>query len=760
MPPLNDMAHSCGDDAPIDATPAHRVWWRSIEEKQPSPELLEQLGREFPEGASELPDGHDRRTFMKLAGASAALAGIGLAGCRRWPESKIVPYGVRPADRVPGTPVVFATAMEYGGVGVGLLATSYDGRPIRLDGNPASWSGRGTSTITQARILELYNPERSLQVRHAGKPSFDSEFTRFADPHFKALRAKGGEGLAFLTECFSGPSWADMKSRVSKAFPKATWASWEPLSNDASIEGTAAAFGPARRPVVDFSKADIVVSFDDDFLNAAPIAARSTSDFASARRRDLDRGKSASTSRLYAVESTLSVTGMNADERFAMRSVDIPAFAAWVANELAVAGGHAALGESIKALAAGFEPSKLADETRRAALSQLVNDLKTSRGRSVVTAGPRQPAAVHALCALMNDALGSAGATVRYAPALESACVPALAALVEALNAGRVDTLVIVGGNPVYDAPADLGFESAMAKAPTVVHHSLEVNETSRHPACTWHLPAAHFLECWGDVRTWDHGVALQQPLILPLVPESQGARSPIELLAFVLAEDPKDGASIVRRTHMAAASGIEAETKWRSMLELGTVPAAAASLEARPAIKPDGVAKSLGAYASSKPSSSGVELVLIADMKVWDGRFGSIGWLQELPDPVTKITWDNAALMSPVTAERFGFRKGDLVKLSSGGRDVEAAAWPLPGHALDSISLALGYGRGESSGSTIAAGAGFNAYRVRSTGAMHVLGDVAVTRSAGTYSLAHTQDHGVSEAFSPAIPHQGIQER
>jgi len=765
MPPLDQRDDasmgSCGSPAPAPThAPTRRSWWRSIEEKQPSPELLEALGREFPEGADELGDGPDRRTFMKLAGASAALAGIGLSGCRRWPESKIVPFAVRPAERVPGTPVTFATAADFAGVGVGLLAKSYDGRPIHLDGNPASWSGRGTSTITQARILEMYDPERSRSVLQKGQPANDAQFVAFARPHFDALKARGGEGLAILSDAHSGPSWADMQARVRKALPKATWTVWEPLSNDASLEGTAAAFGAARRPVVDFSKADVVVSFDDDFLNASPLAPRHTRDFAAARRRTLENSKAEVLSRLYMFESTVSVTGMNADERFALRSALIPAVAARVALDLGLFDAQPAIVAALTAMAQSFDPAKSLDARQVEVMNRLVEDLRVSRGRSVVVAGPRQPAAVHALCTLLNDALGNADRTVSYVPSPDSPSVPQIAALAKALQEGKVDTLLILGSNPIYTAPADLGFAAAMSKAGTVIHHSLSVNETSRSSACTWHLPAAHFLECWGDVRAWDHSVSLQQPLILPLIDEAHGGRSELEMLAFVLGEAPMDGAAIVRRTHMAAAQSLEAEAKWRSLLEQGVVPGSAAAPEARLAVNAAGVAKLIDSAAAALPSRTGVELVLIADMKVWDGRFGSIGWLQELPDPVTKITWDNAALMSPATAKRLDLRKGDLVRLSSGGREVTAAAWPLPGHAEDSISLALGYGRDESSGSFIATGAGANGYLVRSTGAMHVIGDVAVTRGIGQYAIAHTQDHGVSEAIDPSIPHGGIQER
>jgi len=773
MPPLNDRdiassQSACGapETSPAPASQhgqqqqPTRSWWRSIEEKSPTPEMLEQLGREFPEGADQLPDGEDRRTFIKLMGASMALAGIGVSGCRRWPESKIVPYAVRPSDRVPGKPVIYATATEYAGVGIGLLATSFDGRPIKLDGNGDTWMGRGVGTISQSRIIELYNPERSITALHKGAPSDDAAFTAWARERFDALKTRGGEGLAFLTEAFSGPSWADMKARLSKALPKATWTTWEPLSNDAALTGLATALGGARRLIPDYSLADVVVSFDDDFLNASPLSPRFTRDFAKTRRVKSKEAKTASLSRLYSFESTLSVTGMFADERFAVRTSTLPAVVATIAMDLKLFDGTPALATALAKLAAMFDAGKL-DAGRQEALKRLVEDLRTSRGRGIITAGANQPPAVHALCAAMNDALGNTGATVRYVPALETPSLPAMRSLVEALNAGKVDTLMIIGGNPIYTAPVDLDFGAAMAKAANVIHHALEVNETSRHAACTWHLPAAHFLECWGDVRAWDHSVSIQQPLIYPLVPDAQNARSPIEVLALVAGgEVPLDGAAIVRRTHLADRTGAEAEAAWRRQLDRGVVPNSAVELESRPAVKLAAVASSLESCAVCIGSATaGMELVFFNDMKVFDGRFGSIGWLQELPDPVTKITWDNAALISPVTAKRFDLKKGDLVRLAAGGRFVEAAIWPVPGHADDSVSIALGYGRTDC-GSSIAQGAGFNAYSIRSSNGMWVVADAGITRTGARYDLAHTQDHGVSEAIIPAVPHHGIQDR
>ncbi|MBX3354657.1 MAG: TAT-variant-translocated molybdopterin oxidoreductase [Phycisphaeraceae bacterium] len=762
MPPLNDRdsaspSGGCGSSespAPLSG----RRWWRSIEEKTPSPELLEQLGREFPEGASELPDGEDRRTFIKLMGASMALAGIGLSGCRRWPEEKILPYAVRPADRIPGTPVIYATATEYGGVGMGLLATSFDGRPIKLDGNAETWMGGGTSTLAQASIIALYNPERSIEAHERGAPSTDANFSVWAVERFAALKARGGEGLAFLSEAFSGPTFADMKARVMKAFPKALWATWEPLSNDAALEGTALAFGSPRRVIPDFSRADVIVSLDDDFLNASPISPRLTRDFAQGRRPNGADPKHATLSRLYAFESTLSVTGMNADERFAVQRSIIPAIAAHIAGSLEVPSNPAI--EACRRLGANFSPDQLG-HGRTEAYAKLLDDLRAARGRGVVVAGPGQPAVVHAICALINDALGNSGATVRYVPALESPSLPQIKALVDALQAGRVETLVMLGGNPVYTAPADLDFGSAMTKAREVIHLSLEVNETSQHSACTWHLPAAHYLECWGDVRNWDHSISIQQPLILPLVPDDQKARSPIEMLAMIAGDGPTEGEQLVRRTHTSGPPGLAAEVAWRRMLERGSVPGSAATAEGRPAVNAAAIASGLDAHGTTMPraAAGGLEVVFFNDMKVFDGRFGSIGWLQELPDPVTKITWDNAALLSPKTAAKLGVSKGEIVRLAAGGRSIDAAVWPLPGHADDSISIALGYGRREC-GSSIARDAGFNAYALRTSSAPWVHADASVTKAGGRYAFAHTQDHGVSEAIIPAVPHQGIQAR
>ena len=778
MSPLNSPAestpeHGCDsrtrDDGAVPAgapVRAARWWWRSIEDHSPSPELLRAAQDEFAPGASDAPTSEERRTFMKLAGASMALAGMGLAACRRWPESKLVPFASQPSNRVPGVPVRYATAMEIAGVGSGMVATSYDGRPIKLDGNAESWSGAGSSTFGQARILEMYDPIRSRTVLHQGKPSNHAAFMEWAGGAFKEFRASGGEGLAFLTEAWSGPTMDDARERLVKAFPKATWTTWEALAPDECVAGLAAAMGSARRPIHDFSKADVVVSLDSDFLNACPLSVRNAREFARTRRCEETDPRKQNISRLYAFESNVTVTGMNADERFAVKSGDVAALAAALCAKLGAGAASPALQSAVAALAATRDPAKLLGGDRQQAWDALVADLQKSRGRCLVLCGPRQPAAVHAMCVLLNDFLGNAGTTVRYGAPL-AGCRDGMARLAADLGAGKVKTLVILGCNPVYTAPADLDFGALMAKAGTVVRLGLMVDETSRSQACTWHLPAAHFLESWGDVRTWDGSICMQQPLILPMIDAAQGGHSPLELLAIlenagVEKPGPVDGYTRVREVHMARSKlkGPAFEDAWRGWLDRGVVRDTAAAPEARPAIDPASAARAIAAAVEPSTAAAGKsEIVLAWDMKVFDGRYGTIGWLQELPDPVTKITWDNAALMSVATATRLGVTNGDMVTLSANGRSVEAAVWRVPGHADDSVTIYLGYGRGDAAG-PIAANAGFNAYRIRTSGGMDILAGGTVAKAAGRYAFAHTQDHGVSEAVMPEVPAGSIQDR
>ncbi|MFO0828050.1 MAG: TAT-variant-translocated molybdopterin oxidoreductase [Phycisphaerales bacterium] len=740
--PSNANGGHCGCGSHAEPESPSKQFWRSLDDKNETPEFQRWSQNEFQSGASEL-DGEDRRSFIKLMGASMALAGFAAAGCRRWPEQHLHEYATRPENRTPGTPVKYATSWDFDGAGRGIVATSVDGRPIKVDGNPKHSSNLGSSdSITQATVLELYDPQRARTLLRKGQPSSMTAFREWC-------LALPKDGLAILSEPFSSPTLAEMRARLTKKFGGAQWFEWSASNDDNERQGTAIAFGSPMRPVWNLADAQVIVSFDSDFLLGHPNAVRNARDFSAGRRIDNPDPKQQSMNRLYVVESALTLTGMNADERIAVRSCDVAAIAAMVAKEVGAGGSDSsvALGEHDTAIA-----------------KEMVKDLKEARGRSLVIAGAGQPAAVHALVALINEKLGNRGSTVSYVPHLGFGADKTrtasgdIAALVKAMNGGSVKTLVIVGGNPAYDAPADAGFAAALAKVPEVVHLSFYANETSA--LAGWVIPRAHYLESWGDSRAWDGTIAPQQPLIEPMIARDMGGISAIELCAELMNEDPRDGLSLVRRTWMAVtkSEGNAFTTLWRTALNDGVV-----ANTAWPLAKPDANAGAVAQAMSSlaKPSADAVEVTFAADPKVYDGRFANIGWLQELPDPVSKLTWDNAAYMSVAEGERLGVKSGDRVNISAGGRSMSAAAWLLPGMADRSVRLHLGYGRTSDAAGTIAKDAGFNAYPLRASDAMSILVGATVAKGDGRYPFAHTQDHGAADAaLKPEIPQQGVQER
>jgi MoCo/4Fe-4S cofactor protein with predicted Tat translocation signal len=769
--PTDALAGGEGCESPEHEAPMAvrqgRAYWRSLEDRADSPEFREFMEREFPEGADRL-EGDDRRQFLRVMGASFALAGVGLAGCRRRPELTIVPYAARPADRTPGIPVHYATAMELGGVASGLLVKSYDGRPIKIEGNPDHPFTLGAcDPISQASVLELYDPERSrLAMRNgeaAGSDAF-SKFESFMTDRLAGHEADGGAGLAVMSEAFSGPTMTAARKRFMARFPKATWCEWEAIDDDHERAGLATAFGRPVRPERDFSQAKVVVTLDADVLRNTPTAIRDARGFASTRRVDAADPASQELGRLYAFEPTLTLTGVNADERVPVRGTDIAAIAAMLAERVGAA-PDGPLGAALTSLAGSPAASRLSAQDLEI-LDAAARDLKDHPGEGLVVVGPNQPAAVHALVAMLNERLGNAGRTIAYREASDADRPTRSAAIRDLcgkLSSGSISTLAILGGNPVYDAPADLDFAACMAKAEEVVHLSFHRNETSADAACSWHLPRAHFLESWNDARAWDGTVSLVQPLIEPLVSMQQGGRSALEMVAMMAGEAPFDGYQLVRRAMMerTGTSGKAFERLWRKSLndgvEKGTqLPIATVSADAA----------AIGSAMSALPmpvGEPGLELAFTRDGTVYDGRFANIGWLQELPEPVTKFTWDNALLVSVPTAKSMGLSTGDMVSVTvdAGGsaRSVDAAVAVQPGQAEGVLALSLGYGRGAVAG-TIAADAGFDAYRVRTLAASHIVPGVRATRTDGRYAFARTQDHGAVDALVESVPEAGIQER
>ncbi len=700
-------------------------YWRSLEELADTAEFRAWVAREFPDGASEMLGGATRRHFLKIMGASFAMAG--LAGCR-WPEEKIVPYARRPEGRNPGQPVQYATAMELAGAATGLLVTSYDGRPIKVEGNPLHPHSLGaTNAIQQASILELYDPDRSRTVmRRDGAQRTAAtwdDFVAFAEPHFAELRQRGGEGLCVLSELSSSPSLADMRERFLRAFPKAHWCEHEPIGRDNEIAGAVMAFRKPCRTHYRLDRAKVIVCLDADLLMTHPAAIRYARDFAEGRKAD---DPQAEMSRLYAIESTYSVTGAAADCRYAVRSVDVGAALAQLVAELK-AGGLAIPG-------IGDGPRPKADFDW---IGEIATDLLAHKGDGVLAVGPRQPPVVHAVAHAVNAALGAVGRTVTYT------IEPAAAASQETfgvaardLGAGRVNTLLVLGGNPVYDGAAELGPVEAMARVPTSIHLGLYDDETGH--ACTWHVPRAHYLESWSDARAYDGAVSVVQPLIEPLY----GGKTPIEMLAVLTGEGPSTGHEIVRRTfaeHFGRGGG---DAAWRKALHDGIVADSAWAPLRMPVPFAPPVTLSLGQIGGgSSAPGEGFEVVLVPDHRVYDGRFANNAWLQELPDPLTRLTWDNAAILSPGDAQTLGVTNGDVIRVSCRAagteRTCEIAAFVLPGQAAGSITLPLGHGRTRCG--RVGTGVGVDTYVLR--GAGEILPGCSVRTTGRRYPLAMMQD-------------------
>jgi len=692
-------------------------YWRSLDELAATPEFRAFVEREFPQGVPDGLEGPSRRQFLKIMAASFGLAG--LTACR-WPQETIVPYARPVEGRIPGVPVQYATAMELGGVAAGLLVTSYDGRPIKIEGNPLHPYNRGaTDAITQATVLDLYDPDRSRTpvLRQAGQelPQDWAGFEQFVSGHFPKLAREQGEGLCILSEASSSLSLADMRRRLLASFPRARWFEYEPIDRDNERAGTALAFGRPCRVHLALDRAEVIVALQADILGSHPAALRYARDFIRTRAT-ADEGRM---SRLYVVESTFTLTGAMADHR-----LPLAGFKTWplVAAMEATLDGREAT--------ADLEPAVLEF------LSAAVADLREHMGRSVVVAGPGAPPEVHALVCAINAALGNAGKTVAYTAepdAERPSYVEAIRSLTEAMGQGQVRTLVILGGNPVYDAPADVGFAEGLSKVPTSIHLSLYDDETSR--ACTWHVPRAHYLESWGDARAYDGTICTVQPLIEPLY----GGRTPVELLALLINDEQRSGYEIVRRALRDRLGSQDFETAWKRLLHDGVLAGSEFPREV-PSPVAAGLEKARQTLRSTPAAGrEATELVFLPSPSVYDGRFANNGWLQELPHPMTRITWDNAALVSPRFAERLGCQTGDVISIVAGGATVEAAAFVLPGQADDSIGLAVGYGR--KAAGRVGTGVGFNAYPLRTTAAMHAA-PVRVAVTGRSYRLATTQDH------------------
>ena len=693
--------------------------WRSLDALEESPEARAFREREFPEDASTPPDAISRRHVITLLGASAALA-----ACRR-PEAHIVPYVEAPEQVVPGIARRYATTMPGPAGAWGLVVESHEGRPTKIEGNelhPAS--GGSSSARVQAAILDLYDPDRSSAVRRRGEAS--SWAALVAGWTERARTHEGGDGLALLLPPASSPTLFRLASAFRAQFPRARLVVHEPAGEGNVHEGVARALGRPLLAVHRLEKARAILAIDSDFLHADPEMIRHTRGFAAGRRVN---GPEDEMSRLWAVEPVLSVTGANADHRLRLRARLVPAFTARLLADLRAAGLDVEAPAAAPAVD-GLDP---------AFLRALVQDLLDHRGHSVVLAGPRQPASVHAAVAAMNAALGNEGATVTYHEPKDTLLPDrdGLGALVAALRAGEVKTLVVLGGNPAYDAPADLGFADAAKKAEEVVHFGTHLDETAA--LASWHAPLAHFLESWGDARARDGTLSVVQPLVLPLL----GGKSPVEALSLLATGQDRPGLDVVRETWTALLGATDFETRWRRALHDGLLAdSALPAVQARPA---PGLVAALAADAAALAGQAGgADLVFRPCPKLGDGASANNAWLQELPDAITRVTWENPLLLSPKEAAARGLKDGDVVRVESGGRSLELPVFRVPGMADGTLVLHLGYGR--RAAGRVGNGVGYDTYALRTAGGGDLATDARLTPVGRREALAQTQEHGSME--------------
>jgi len=698
-----------------------KQYWRTLEELSDDPHFADLLHREFPRAASEWDESVDRRDFLKLMGASLALAGM--AGCGKPADQYIVPYVKQPEGLVLGKPQHYATVMPFGGDALGVLVESHEGRPTKIEGNPEHPSSLGaTDVFAQAAVLDLYDPDRSKTPMYMGQLDTWQHFQSEAAGQATSQKAVGGAGLRILTATITSPTLAAQMDAVLKLYPQAKWHQWEPAISDGAREGAKLAFGRVLNTVYRFDKAAVVVSLDADFMTSGPGHVRYMKDFY--RRRNLT-GPNDEMNRLYVVEPTPTVTGASADNHLPLRSNDVELFARALAAKIGVGGSAAAPSSSEKFLEA------------------VASDLTKNRGASVVIAGEQQSAEVHAIAHAINQTLGNAGSTVYYTEPVEANPVnhaDSLRDLCADMAKGKVDLLLILGGNPVYDAPHDWDFVSKMRRVHTVVHLGTHYNETAEH--AQWHIPEAHFLEMWGDARSFDGTYSVIQPLIAPLYQ----AHSAFEVLAAFTDKAGVTTYDAIRDRMKGMAGGADADKFWRKTLNDGFV--------AGSALAPLQIAAKLNVASlpAAKPTAE-LEFLFRPDPTIYDGRFANNGWLQELAKPISKLTWDNAALMSPATAEKLGVthkimsRGGEHGQVRSAVVDIElsnskvtAAAWAMPGQADGVVVLPLGYGR-KKSGYT-GTNKGFNAYAVRASNALWTASGGKVTVMKDDYPLACTQYH------------------
>ncbi|PYQ26846.1 MAG: molybdopterin oxidoreductase [Acidobacteria bacterium] len=683
-----------------------REYWRSLEELSRSDVFDEFFHEEFPQQALALDKGVGRRDFMKLMGASVAMAG--LAACRQ-PAETIIPYVNQPENLIPGRPMYFASAMPFGGYATGVLVESHLNRPTKVEGNPDHPSSLGASDkFMQAAVLSLYDPDRSQVVRRYGDTATWGDFIGALQPVLNAAKTNAA-GVRILTQTITSPTLGAQIQALLAQYAGMKWHQWEAVNRDNAREGARRAFGSYADVHYDFTKANIVVSLGSDFLSEGPGHLRYARDFMSRRR--VRHGQTTSMNRLYAIEAGITNTGSVADHRMSVKPSQIEAVAWQI----------------------------LRGQPSNPILKALLEDLNANRGASVVIAGEEQPPVVHAIAHALNSHYGNIGTTVLVTDPVEVAPANQLASLMELvrdMNAGAVKALIILGGNPVFDAPVDLHFKEALDKVPFRAHHSLYYDETSLR--CHWHVPDSHWLENWSDARAHDGTVSIVQPLISPLY----NGRSVHEVLGALIGGLDQTPYQTVRTYWFSKGAN---EQTWRKWLHDGVVENSAlptrAAVAAPPTAQP------------SNRATEGIEIELRPDPNIHDGRFANNAWLQELPKPQTKITWDNVLVVGPATAAKIGYgpderdplvneRRTKYAVVAYHGVKMSLPIWVVPGQPEDVATIYFGYGR--TNAGKVGSGVGFNTYPFRFSNALHGGGGATIKIDEGmpVYPIGCVQEH------------------
>ncbi len=751
-------------EVPADET---TVSWRSAGQLEDTAEFRQWLDREFPRAAAEMVDEDDaensRRSFLKIMGASTALAGFGMVACRR-PETYIVPYTKAPEWVIPGNATYYASSMPRATGATPLVVTTFEGRPTKLAPNRLHPDSEGTDAFAQASILDLYSPSRSRKFVQAGKLGKREDF----QTALNALAADQSAKIGFLFGADDSPTRSRLGKELAAKFSAAKFYQYEPLISDAHT----LALGDGVKLVPDFSKADRILSLDCDFAgNDSQGPVTPFFDRRKPEGKDYSSApEAAKMNRLYQVEAAFTLTGGVADHRLRIAPSQVAVIAAQVARELGVA----------------VSAPELTDPKHLEWVKALAADLKENAGKSAVIAGSRQSVAVHQIALAINLALGNIGEG-KPLSAVQTGIqgLGTLATLKTDIDSGAIETLVLLTpANPIYDAPADLKFAESFAKLETSIHLGIRTDATAH--ASTWHVPGAHYLESWSDARTANGVYTVVQPMILPLYPDCV---SEVELLLALLSADGKllngegeKGAAspsygAVRATF--AALGGEGDSAWKVFLRDGFLAGSK-----YPAASPQATAATV--EKSAAPATNSLEIIFAADSSIFDGRWIDNGWLQEAPDPITKHTWDNAALIAPKTAKDLGIydqiisvepvtsvlgiksafaktgpdgegehRQQPMIEISVNGQTLEIPVLLSFGQAENTLVIPLGYGQGfdkddelkrdtknQNHVGLVGVNRGFNAYPLR-TAATAYLATAATAKPTGNrYSMALTQEH------------------